>query len=251
MSKTLVFGDDGSASADVAWLWINSHSWPGWSIEVVNAGVQPPPREALRQDLAQSLSTAQTDTDPRLELHMRGAESELVVVGARGQGLLKRMGLGSTAEWLMHGPSAPLVVARTGRRTRRILVADDGSEDARAVQDALVTMPWIQDAKVRVITVAEGPDSGDIAAAAAQRLEQHVEDVETNVVALTDLPVFTRPREVILDDADSWGADLIALGSRGRTLWATLSEAGLLRAGSTATGVTRQARVNVLLAQAR
>jgi hypothetical protein len=26
----LVFGDDGSADADVVWLWINNHSWPGW-----------------------------------------------------------------------------------------------------------------------------------------------------------------------------------------------------------------------------
>ena len=28
----LVVGDDGSASADVVWLWINNHSWPGWRI---------------------------------------------------------------------------------------------------------------------------------------------------------------------------------------------------------------------------
>ena len=25
----LVFGDDGSPSADVAWLWVNDHPWPG------------------------------------------------------------------------------------------------------------------------------------------------------------------------------------------------------------------------------
>lgn len=251
MSDSLIFGDDGSASADVAWLWINSHAWPGWSITVVNAGVQPPPREALRQDLAHSLTTARTDSDPRLELHTRGATSGLVVVGARGQGFFKRMGLGSTAEWLMHGPSAPLVIARTGRRTRRILLADDGSTDAKAVQEALCAMPWIKDVTVRVLTVAESLDSDDIAEQAAQRLTERVGAVETRVVPLTDLPVFTRPREVILDEAEAWGADLIALGSRGRTLWATVSEAGLQRAGSTATGVTRQARVNVMLAQAR
>src|SRR5207342_301857 len=37
----LVFGDDGSAAADVVWLWVNNHRWPGWRISVVTA-VKPP-----------------------------------------------------------------------------------------------------------------------------------------------------------------------------------------------------------------
>ena len=30
---TLTFGDDRSPAADVCWLWINSHTWPGWRLE--------------------------------------------------------------------------------------------------------------------------------------------------------------------------------------------------------------------------
>ncbi len=37
MTRRLVFGDDQSQAADVAWLWINSHAWPGWQIEALTA----------------------------------------------------------------------------------------------------------------------------------------------------------------------------------------------------------------------
>ena len=33
----LVFGDDASDAADVAWLWINSHRWTGWDLDVLTA----------------------------------------------------------------------------------------------------------------------------------------------------------------------------------------------------------------------
>ena len=43
--QLLVFGDDGSSGADVAWLWVNEQVWPGWRIEVVAVepaiGVRP------------------------------------------------------------------------------------------------------------------------------------------------------------------------------------------------------------------
>ena len=33
----LVLGDAGSTGADVAWLWVCNHRWPGWRAEVVTA----------------------------------------------------------------------------------------------------------------------------------------------------------------------------------------------------------------------
>ena len=38
----LVFGDDGSPAADVVWLWVNNHRWPGWRISVVTAQPSQP-----------------------------------------------------------------------------------------------------------------------------------------------------------------------------------------------------------------
>ena len=36
-TRLLVMGDDGSTGADVAWLWVCNHRWPGWRAEVVTA----------------------------------------------------------------------------------------------------------------------------------------------------------------------------------------------------------------------
>jgi hypothetical protein len=49
----LVVGDDGSAAADVVWLWVNNHRWPGWRIAVVSARIPPvgPPVGAERATL--------------------------------------------------------------------------------------------------------------------------------------------------------------------------------------------------------
>ena len=48
--RTLVFGDDGSPAADVAWLFINNHRWPGWRLEVVTAHMPETAALLPRQD---------------------------------------------------------------------------------------------------------------------------------------------------------------------------------------------------------
>ncbi len=48
--RTLVFGDDGSEAADVAWLWVNEHTWPDSQIEVVTVDSEAPVRGALRSE---------------------------------------------------------------------------------------------------------------------------------------------------------------------------------------------------------
>ncbi len=52
--------------------------------------------------------------------------SDLLVIGPRGPGLLKALHLGSTADWLLLHPPAPLLVARHGHRVQRIMVCADG-----------------------------------------------------------------------------------------------------------------------------
>src|SRR4029078_7056260 len=85
-ARPLCFGDDGSAAADVVWLWINNHQWPGWRISVVTA-VKPPlgapvglerstahpwepptPRQLLTTSDAVHVEHLMAEADPRLVL---------------------------------------------------------------------------------------------------------------------------------------------------------------------------------------
>jgi nucleotide-binding universal stress UspA family protein len=258
MPKRMVFGDDGSPGADSAWLWINSHDWPGWTIEVLvalegrgGAHVRPAARSLLRPQVAGGLTEEVVHADPRHALHTRAAIRDLVVVGTRGRGLLKALHLGSTAEWLLHEPAAPTVFVRGGHRTQRVLLAHDGSADAQAAEDALLAMPWIGDAEVLVVSVADHQTQADpVIAAALTRLAGSAATVRAQVLAPTDLQVFYRPRDLILDMLEEWKADLVAMGSRGVSAWESANEIGLRRAGSTASAIARHAPCSLLLAKA-
>jgi nucleotide-binding universal stress UspA family protein len=61
-------------------------------------------------------------------------DADLMVVGSRGLGPMKRLALGSISEGIVHHSSRPVFVARGGDRAWppvRIVVGDDGSEDAK------------------------------------------------------------------------------------------------------------------------
>jgi nucleotide-binding universal stress UspA family protein len=256
MSKRMLFGDDGSSHADSAWLWINSHQWPGWTIDVLTAldnpeKHAPAPRTLLRPDVADGVHAEVAHEDPRYALHTRAGEHDLVVIGTRGHGLLKAMHLGSTAEWLMHAPPSPLVLVKSGHRTQKILLAHDGSPHAQAVEEAIISLPWAHETAVMVVSVEDhGTDPQSTLTAAVDRLSGHVGEVSGHELKPDELTVFFRPRDLILDAATAWEADMIALGSRGLTAWESLNEVGLHRAGSTATAITDHAPCTVLLARA-
>jgi nucleotide-binding universal stress UspA family protein len=254
MSKKLLFGDDGSVSADSAWLWINSHAWPGWSVEVLRATDHGPEltfdRELLRPDVAAEMNTLTVQQDPRFALHTRGGSYDLIVIGCKGRGFMKSLGIGSTAEWLMHTPPAPTVIVRGGHRTSRILLAHDGSPHAIAAEEAVAAMPWAGDVHVLLVSVSDGTsNASDVAEAATKRLEGTVGHVTASVLHPDDLQVFYRPRDIIMEAVRSWHPDLLAMGSRGMSRWESLNEAALHRAGSTATALTTHAPCSVLLAR--
>ena len=97
------------------------------------------------------------EADPRLVLDSF-TDAGLLAIGPRGAGLLKQLGLGSTAEWLIsaHRPLAPLAVIRSARPTRTVLLCVDGSLHARRATRTLARMPWITDTHVTVLGVADG-----------------------------------------------------------------------------------------------
>ncbi len=250
--RTLVFGDDGSPAADVAWLFINSHRWPGWRLEVVAAHMPeipglslprnetelhawnpPQPRKLFTE--AQFAETAELTaaTDPRLVL---SRESDLLVIGPRGPGLLKALHLGSTADWLLLHPPAPLLIARHGHTVRSVVVCADGSPHADRITKVLAELPWADQLAITILAVDDRRIDVDTATGSARkRLEAAGATVNVRVLS-------GKPTTMIQRHLADTSPDLVALGTRGLT--------GLrhLRLGSTASAVARTTTCSVLVA---
>jgi nucleotide-binding universal stress UspA family protein len=247
----LVFGDDSTPGSDVCWLWVNNQRWEGWRLEVVTAHLprlQPPPsgesatlhewvppdpREPFAEAGFAEVAQLTGDVDPRLALCRT---ADLVAIGARGPGVLKSLGLGSTAEYLLHDPPGPIVIARGARRVRRVMVCTDGSPHAERALRAFATLPWAAGTDVHVVSVDDGRTDADRAAAAAKdELAAAGTVVETSVLR-------GQPTEVLVHEIEHHVPDLVVLGTRGLT--------GLrrLRVGSTAGAIARALHINVLLA---
>lgn len=250
LPKTLVLGDDASISADLAWLWISCHEWPGWRLEIVTAEATtnhrvdsdrvavrpwtpPNPRQPFAETQLGEVVSLTCEVDPRLAL---SRPADLLVVGRRGPGLAKSMHLGSTAEWLMAHPPAPMLIARHGRRTQNVVVCADGSPHALVATAALCDMPWIGDVTVTVACVDDGTVDVDHAtsavagplAAAGARVRCHIMRGE--------------PTHELLVLLGAESPDLVVLGTRGLT--------GIyrIRVGTTAGVVAHAVECSVLLA---
>ena len=115
----------------------------------------------------------------------------------------------------------------------RILLAIDGSSHSQAAVDEVARRPWPSKSTVRVMSVFQPytPPATEFVLAGAtledirQQQVSTAEEIATRAVdALTSTGVATEtavregdPRSAIVDEAEEWGADLIVVGSHGRT----------------------------------
>jgi nucleotide-binding universal stress UspA family protein len=163
--------------------------------------------------------------------------ADLIVAGSRGHGPIASLVLGSvSAELVDHAP-CPVFVARRPA-AQRVLFASDGSLSASDAEEVLARWPIFDDTTMRVVSVAEvvrpwhtglaptmyrqvvdayGKDleaakseHEAVARGAAGRLEVAGRTVDATV------RVGDAAAE-ILEEASSWQADLVVLGSRGLT----------------------------------
>ena len=256
----LVFGDDGSTGADVAWLWVNNQPWPGWRVDVVHTTQPPvgPPLPPERSELHEahpadgrrllgdstSVRYLTAEADPR-EVLGGMTDASVMVVGARGRGLFKALRLGSTSDWLLQCPPAPLVIVRSGSPVRTVVACVDGSVHAREAVRALAGLPLISGCKVIVLSV--GPAGGELPAAvaeSAETLKSAGAEVEILDRSPDPLEPFYDVRNMILDVAADNGADLLVFGTRGLSGWKSLG------VGSIASALARHAPMSVLIAHA-
>jgi nucleotide-binding universal stress UspA family protein len=253
MTRVLAFGDDHSAEADLCWSWIIGQSWDGWSLEVVTAD----PREDMRpvdsdesglhewepdspRDAGDSgfdsVVYLHAEMDPRVALMAK--PWDLVAIGPRGSGLLKRLHLGSASDWLLREPASPLLIAREAGPVRRVLFAADGSSHARLALDCLLSLPWITATAVHVVAVDDGEVEAEDVAEQAESLLSAA-GVETTKTIRRG-----RAAHEILEESKSVAPDLVAMGVRG--------DGGLkdLVLGSTASAMASSTDFSLLVAHA-
>lgn len=254
MAGTILFGDDGSQAADLAWMWINAQSWGDWTIDALTAEpdghgdgtatawTPQRPRTLLNPTAAAAVRHLRAESDPRVAILRSSADHDLIVVGPRGTGLMKALHLGSTAEWLLHNPPAPLLIARHGTAVRRAVVCADGSRDSLAAARAFAALPWLGEVDVDVISVEQvGLDPEATAHRTAGLLAGRARSVRALAIGPERTEVFYHVRDLILEYLEQVQADLVVQGTTGQSGWAAV------RAGSIATSLASHAPCSVFI----
>lgn len=186
---------------------------------------------------------------------------DLIVVGSRGHGPFASILLGSVSTELVDHAPCPVLVARRST-VERVVIGTDGSDSARHALDVVNQWPWLAGRPLIVTSVAprteawasavspalvaEWPQAlGDMNREAEAQARRSADDAAR---VLTDAghPATAEVRcgdaaDQLIAVADSRGADLIVLGSRGLTTWTRL----LL--GSVARKIILHARQSVLV----
>lgn len=141
----------------------------------------------------------------------------------------------------------------------KILLAVDGSVYSDAAVEEVVKRPWPPQSEVRVIMAAETPmmvgmepwapspeyfeqlekSVREAAKAIIDRALEKLKTIETTTVKISSQAIQGSPRQVIVEEAERWGADLIIMGSRGLGAW------NRLLLGSVSSAVVHHAKCSV------
>ncbi|HKQ64400.1 MAG TPA: universal stress protein [Methylomirabilota bacterium] len=188
--------------------------------------------------------------------------ADLIVVGARGLGLVKRFLLGSVSLAVARHAHCPvLVVKGRPRKLASVLVGMDGSEDSFRAVRFLQSLCLRRPTKVRLLSVVErlhypssapGALKGQLAAmikeVEAERraelekvLERAATHLNDKITRVTKSTPTGNPADEIIATADAFDADLVVVGARG------LGGMARLLLGSVSEKVLRHARCPVLI----
>jgi nucleotide-binding universal stress UspA family protein len=193
-------------------------------------------------------STHVLEGHPRIAIADYAKEwgADFVLVGSHGASGLVRFLLGSVAQAVLRrSPCSVEIVRRTTpdsatvSSAMKILVATDGSECSMAAVRSVAGRPWPAPCQVRAISVVPlivpfgetipiGPvyyplsdvteklqnEARGRSEEAVARAHQILSEARITIVETECLPIGDA-RQVILDEAKAWNADLIVVGSHG------------------------------------
>jgi nucleotide-binding universal stress UspA family protein len=210
--------------------------------------------------------------NPRRGINAVAADwhADLVMVGSNELRDWERLMLGSTARSVLRHAPCSVEIVRPARGERaaeikqgmKILFATDGSESSMVALRSMAQRPWPAGSEIRVISVPEflplkeffylnareaedlGRASEEEAAICAAKGVEILSGSPLSKVS-ANVPVMREPAfQVILDEAEKWKADMIVLGSHGRSgfdrmVMGSVSESVALHAGCSVEVVRR------------
>jgi nucleotide-binding universal stress UspA family protein len=209
-------------------------------------------------DVAEAHLREGTAADEILDL-AEEIDADLIVVGSRGLGSMKRLVLGSVSEAIAHHATRPVLVLRGGGwPPERIVVGDDGSEAAESAGRLTALLGGLFQTKVLLVrTYPELPEidvegrkfNPRLVDDELKREWRKLEERATRIGKVGGIHPAVRlsvgdPAACLLEAAEEDGPPektLIATGSRG------LGPVRRVRLGSVATKVLRAARGPVLI----
>ena len=173
----------------------------------------------------------------------RSWPADVVVLGTNRKGLVKRIILGSVSQSVLYDCNCAVEVvpscalSQSVQRVSNVIVALDHSEHSRWVLEATAARPWSDGTTIRLLSVFSSVlmSQGE---ASAVHMEEVIGEERRQVAVLknwlkemrdrlsdsvgpsvhVDLEVLDGDARVrIIDYAQNWPADLIVMGSHGRT----------------------------------
>jgi len=208
-------------------------------------------------------TTAVRVGNPYVEIirEARAGEADLIILGRHGWRTIHDLFLGSTAERVIRMGGAPVLVVnrRPSHPYRRALIALDLGDTSRATVELALRVAGGGAAEMILLHVCGTPFQGFVAsgltpaeldaycrecrAASLSRLQGFLESLGDRGVRWRTIVRSGDPRVEILHEAERHRADLIVLGTHGRT---GVSHALL---GSVAEWIVRRAERDVLVAR--
>lgn len=159
-------------------------------------------------------------TDPVQGIVDAAAElsADIIVIGQHNKGSLSRLMSDATAGVIGHATCPVLVAPRAARLwEKRVLLATDGSPHSDAAAEAAGRVARHAGLPINVVSVVTSSHSDE-------RRNEAERAVASAVARLTGLELKAegqvaegRPDDAIIKTAESLGADLIVVGSKGRT----------------------------------
>ena len=164
---------------------------------------------------------ARGDARYLIPFYARKWSSDLIFVRAHVRKDLTHWMLGSVARAVVTGAPCTVQIVRDPREDRahsgrRVLLATDGSNFSMAAAQALAARPWPTESEFRIVSVEE-PWVIKSVRLEPQEAVTNAEQVLTAAgLKATGVVLSGKAKDVILDEARKWDADLIVVGSHGR-----------------------------------